>query len=179
MAKRREILLVEQIEPLILLVRGQKVLFDVDLAKLYGVTTKRLNEQVRRNQLRFPMDFRFQLTREETQNLRSQNATSSRQWGGRRYRPFAFTEHGAIMAASVLNTARATEVSVYVVRTFVKLRDLLASHKELGQKLADLERKVGDHDQSIQTLIAAIRQLMTSPPAPSRGRIGFKRADEA
>jgi hypothetical protein len=144
----------------------------------YGVTTKRLNQQVRRNQHRFPPDFQFQLTPDEVENLRLQNATSSAKWGGRRYRPLAFTEHGAIMAASVLNTPRAIEVSVYVVRTFVKLREMLASHKDLARKLADLERKVGDHDQSIQTLVAAIRQLMTPPPPPSRSRIGFKLPEE-
>ena|SRR2546422_1879071 len=164
MAQGRQIILLEQIEPRILLVRGQKIVLDRDLAELYGVATKRLNQQVQRNLHRFPEDFMFQLSSAETEALRLQNATSKTGRGGRRFRPYAFTEHGAIMAASVLNTPRAIEVSVFVVRAFVKLREWIASHKELAQKLAEVERKVSSHDEAIRSLVVAIRQLM-APPA--------------
>jgi len=174
MAKQMGVLLVEEIQPRILLIRDQKVILDADLAILYGVTTKRLNEQVKRNLDRFPDDFMFQLTSEEAEGMRSQNATSKTGRGGRRYQPYAFTEHGAMMAASVLNTPRAAEVSVYVVRAFIRLREIVATHKELAAKLAELERKVGTHDAAIQSLVAAIRQLLTPPPKPDRGKIGFR-----
>jgi phage regulator Rha-like protein len=177
-AKKQELVLVEEIEPRILLIRGQKVILDSDLAELYGATTKRLNEQVKRNRSRFPQDFMFQLTVAEQDALRSQNATSKVGRGGRRYRPYAFTEHGAIMVANVLNTPRAMEVSVYVVRAFVKLREMLATHKELAHKLAELERKLETHDEAIRSLVSAIRQLMTPPPEPKRGRIGFRAQPE-
>ena len=163
-------------------------MLDADLAALYGTTTKAFNQAVKRNLERFPADFRFQLTVEEaeavrlrivTENLRSQIVTSnSAARGGRRYLPYAFTEHGAIMAASVLNTSRAIEASVYVVRAFVKLRELLSTHKELAGKVAELERKVGSHDAAIQSLVVAIRRLMEPPPAPARRRIGFAAAQE-
>ena len=172
MPKTSAIVPVERIESLILLMRGHKVMLDSDLAELYGVTTKRLNEQVKRNQERFPGDFMFQLTSEETNALRSQTATSKRERGGRRYRPYAFTEHGAIMAASVLNSHRAIEVSVYVVRAFVKLREMLRTHKELARKLAELEKRIEGHDEEIVALFEAIRQLMEPPEKPSK-RIGF------
>lgn len=176
-----EIVLVDQIEPLILTIRDQKVLLDSDLAELYGVTTKRLNEQVRRNRKRFPGDFMFQLTAAEAAAcLRSQNATLKPGRGAhRKYRPYAFTEHGAIMAASVLNTPRAVEVSVFVVRAFVKLREFAIQHRELARKLTKLERKVGGHDDAIRQIVATIREL-TNPPEPprKRGKIGFGRRDE-
>jgi hypothetical protein len=121
----------------LLIVRGQRVILDTTLADLYGVTTRRLNEQVRRNQKRFPSDFLLELTVEEFANLKSHFATSS--WGGRRKPPFAFTEHGAIMAATILNSSRAVQMSVYVVRAFVRLRDFLASNRDLARKLRDLE----------------------------------------
>lgn len=168
----------ERIAQSILLLRGQKVLLDTDLAELYGVTTKRFNEQVRRNLERFPGDFMFQLTQAEWESLRSQFATLKTGRGQhRKYLPYAFTEHGAIMAATILNSPRATEVSVYVVRAFVQLRDLLAGNKELAAKLAELEtrieRKLDSHDQAIAGLIDAIRELMR-PPEPSKKRpIGF------
>jgi len=171
MADKKLIASLEKIESRIFVIRGQKVMLDADLAELYGVETRRLNEQVHRNSERFPEDFMFQLTVEEFENLKSQFATSS--WGGRRKLPYAFTEHGAIMAASVLNSTRAIEISVHVVRAFVHLRELVSTHKELSQKLNQLERKVGAHDRAIAELINAIRLLMT-PVEPNKKRpIGF------
>ena len=173
MGKKQAVVPVEGIERSILLIRGQKVILDADLARLYGVTTKRLNEQVRRNQKRFPNDFMFRLTKQEVTALRSQFATSNVGRGGRRYFPYAFTEHGAIMAANVLNSRKAIEVSVYVVRAFVRLRQILASHKELAHRLDELERK---YDSQFKSVFDAIRQLM-SPPEPPRRRIGFHMAE--
>ena len=169
----------EKIEQQILTVKSYKVMLDSDLADLYGVTTKRLNEQVRRNRTRFPPDFMFQLTKEEAAGLRSQNATSKGGRGGRRYLPNVFTEHGAIMLASVLNTTRAVDVSVYVVRAFVRLRQVVAANKEVAAKLAELERRVSGHDETIRSVVTAIRRLMGSPPpSPRRRAIGF-RVEEA
>src|SRR5258705_421590 len=152
-----------QIGLLIHFVRGQRVMLDSDLAAIYGVSTKRLNEQVKRNINRFPSDFAFQLTTEEADNsrsepMRSQIATASRR--NVRHRPWVFTEHGAIMLASVLNTPLAMEASVRVVRAFVHLREMLASNKELAVKLAELERRLGAHDHAIKTLFDAIIQLL-------------------
>jgi len=180
MADHTKLILVDQIEPLIRSIRGQKVLLDRDLAELYAVTTKRLNQQVTRNRERFPQDFMFQLTIDENEALRLQNATLKVGRGQhRKYRPYAFTEHGAIMAATVLNSPRAVEVSVFVVRAFLKLRELVAGHKELARKLAELEAKVGVHDKAIAQLIDAIRQLMAPPPeSKRRGKIGFGRHNE-
>jgi phage regulator Rha-like protein len=163
---------IEQIAKRILLVRGQKVILDADLAELYGTETKRLNEQVKRNIRRFPEDFCFQLSREEYSDLRSQFATSRRH-GGRRYMPYVFTEHGALMAATVLNTPLAVEVSVYVVRAFVELREVLAANQQLAAKLVELEHKVGTHDAAITELIEALRQLMTPPVSKNKRTIGF------
>jgi len=142
----------------ILVVRGHRVLLDADLAALYGVTTRRLNEQVRRNCERFPEDFVFQLSQDGHEALRSQFATSNAGRGGWRYLPYAFTEHGAIMAAAVLNTPRAVEMSLYVVRTFVRLREMLASNKELKGKLDELERRLGAHDQAIASILYPMEQ---------------------
>ncbi len=165
----------EEIGQWILTVRSQKVMRDSDLASLYGVTTKRLNEQVRRNRTRFPPDFMFQLTMEEAASLRSQNATSKPGRGGRRYLPMVFTEHGAIMLASVLNTTRAVDVSVYVVRAFVRLRQMMIADKEMSAKLSALEGRVSGHDEAIRSLVTAIRRLMESPPrAHARRPIGFR-----
>jgi ORF6N domain len=177
-ADKAQIILVDQIETLIRVIRGQTVMLDSDLAALYDVPTKVLNRQVKRNLERFPGDFCFELTQEEFESLRCQIGTSKGR-GGRRYKPFVFTEHGAIMAASVLSSPQAVEVSVFVVRAFVKLRELALTHKELAQKLNELEKKVGSHDDAIRQLISAIRQLMTPPiePKPKR-RIGFKAQDE-
>ncbi|MBN1916968.1 MAG: ORF6N domain-containing protein [Verrucomicrobia bacterium] len=177
MADEKALVPLERVESRILVIRGQKVIVDSDLAELYEVTTTRLNEQLRRNMDRFPPDFAFQLTQKEFRNLMSQSATSSR-WGGRRKLPYAFTEHGAIMAASVLNSARAVEVSIFVVRAFVRLREVIASHKELARKLEELERKLATHDEQILMLLGAIRQLATPPKPGKRGRSGFAPRDE-
>jgi len=169
----------ERIASFILVVRGHKVLLDADLATLYGVTTKRLNEQVRRNRERFPEDFVFQLAQEEYEALRSQSATLKPGRGQhRKYLPYVFTEHGAIMAAAVLNTPRAVEMSLYVVRTFVQLREMLASNKELARKLNELERKLGAHDQAIGSILSAIRELMAPPELPKKRRMGFVQTDD-
>jgi hypothetical protein len=167
---------VEHIARSILILRGHRVLLDAELAALYGVTTTRLNQQVRRNLRRFPGDFMFQLSAEEHTALMLQNATSKQGRGGRRKLPLAFTEHGAIMAATVLNSERAVEMSIYVVRAFVQLRDLLASNKELAKRLDELEirimRKLATHDQAITGMLRTIRELM-NPPVPKRRGIGF------
>src|SRR5436305_5065321 len=161
---------VERIERSILLIRGEKVILDADLAALYGVSTSRLNEQVRRNQGRFPSDFVFQLTAEEFSALRSQNAISNAGRGGRRYPPYAFTEHGALMAANVLSSERAVAASVMVVRTFVRLRQILSSHVDLARKLEELEQR---YDSQFKQVFAAIRTLMMPPDRGDGGRIGF------
>ena len=170
--KQNYLLLSERIERLVLLVRGQKVMLDSDLAKIYGVSTTRLNQQIKRNMSRFPEDFIFKLTNEEFRTLMLQNATSNTSRGGRRKLPYAFTEHGAIMIANVLKSKRAIRVSVYVVRAFVRLREALATHKELAQKLKELEGRVDDQDNEISTIVEAIRQLIAPPETPKR-RIGF------
>lgn len=167
----------EQIAQSILVLRGHRVLLDTELAGLYGVSTKRFNEQVRRNRARFPGDFMFQLTDDELTALRSQIATlKSGRGQHRKYLPYAFTEHGAIMAATILNSPRAVEMSVYVVRAFVKLRELLTSNRELARRFALLEtrldRRLTEHDQQIAAILSAIRQLM-NPTAPKRRGIGF------
>jgi phage regulator Rha-like protein len=162
----------KRVESKILLIRGQRVILDSDLAELYGVEVKRLNEQVKRNSRRFPDDFVMQLTIEEAANLRSQIVTSSSSHGGRRYLPYAFTEHGAIMAASVLNSERADDMSIFVVRAFVRMREALAANQQIMAKLTELEHRVESHDGNIQELIEAIRELMEPPPATNR-RIGF------
>jgi phage regulator Rha-like protein len=172
MSKTGAIVPVERIQYRILLIRGHKVMLDSDLAELYRVSTKRLNEQVKRNKSRFPADFLFQLSAEEAQALRSRFATSISRRGGRRYRPFAFTEHGAVMLATVLNSAVAVQASIQVVRAFVKLRELLSTHRELAKKLADLEKRIAGHDDEITALFEAIRQLMEPLDKPSK-RIGF------
>ena len=164
------VLLPQDLAGRILVIRGQRVLLDADLARLYEVETKRFNEQIRRNPARFPPDFMFSLTPQEFAGLRSQIATSNR--GGRRYVPMVFTEHGAIMAASVLNSERAVEMSVFVVRAFVQLREVLVRDNALADKLAALEKRVTQHDQSLSNLIEAIRALMAQPNSANRP-IGF------
>lgn len=164
------VLLPQDLAGRIQVIRGQRVLLDADLARLYEVETKRFNEQIRRNPARFPPDFMFSLTPQEFAGLRSQIATSNR--GGRRYLPMAFTEHGALMAASVLSSQRAVEMSVFVVRAFVQLREALVRDNALADKLAALEKRVTQHDQSLSDLIEAIRALMAQPKSANRP-IGF------
>lgn len=159
----------ERIERAILLVRHQKVMLDADLAALYGVPTRRLNEQVRRNLKRFPADFMFELTPKEIGALRSQIATSKRGRGGRRYAPLVFTEQGVAMLSSVLHSERAVQVNVEIMRAFVRLRQMLASHADLARRLAALEKK---YDVQFKAVFDAIRELM-SPRVPRR-RIGFQ-----
>jgi phage regulator Rha-like protein len=175
----------EPVEDLIRVIRGQKVVPDADLAKIYGVTTARLNQQMRRNGDRFPKDFAFQLTDDEFARLMLQIATSKAGRGGRRKLPFAFTEHGAIMAANVLNSRRAVEMSVFVVRGFVKMRETLAQSKQLAEKLEELERRLTGrldvHEKAIVHVLDEIKKLMTPAPAPEtkRREIGFHVRDQA
>ena len=181
----------EHIQNRILILREQRVIMDTDLAALYGVTTKRLNEQIKRNAKKFPEDFVFQLSREEAEKLRrgasqraddnndvlnrSQNATGSQRHRDPRFLPYAFTEHGAIQAANVLNSEAATTMSVAVVRAFVGLRALIVNHKALSSKLAELDARIGTHDKQLAAIVEAIRQL-TCPPDPRHNRkIGFHR----
>jgi hypothetical protein len=170
---QKAIIPIGQIEQRILLIRGQRVMLDADLAMLYGVPTRVLNQAVRRNLKRFPQDFMFKLTQPE----KDQVITICDHLKNLKYAkalPNAFTEHGAIMVASVLNTERAVQISVFVVRAFVKLREMLSTHKELAHKLAALERKLQNHDESIRSLVVAIRQLMRPPePETPKKRIGF------
>jgi len=168
-SKERSLIPIERIERSILMIRGHKVMLDSDLAGLYGVTTKRLNEQVRRNLSRFPEDFMFQLTESETDLLRSQFATSKKGRGGRRYQPYAFTEQGVAMLSSVLNSERAIKVNIEIMRTFVRLRRILASHVELARKLDALEKK---YDAQFKVVFDAIRELM-KPPESKKRPIGF------
>ncbi len=170
--------LTKRVESKILQVRGHRVILDSDLAELYGVEVRSLNQQVKRNARRFPEDFVLQLTADELANLRSQDVISNPGHGGRRYQPYAFTEHGAIMAASVLNSERAVEMSIFVVRAFVRMREALAANQQIKAKLAELERRIETHDSSIQELIEAIRELMEPLPATDR-RIGFALPAEA
>jgi hypothetical protein len=172
MARReKRALVAASVEGIIREIRGQKAILDSDLAALYGVTTGRFNEAVGRNVRRFPKDFRFVLTHQEFANLKSQIAISS--WGGRRKLPSAFTEHGAIMAANVLNSDKATEMSVYVVRAFVRMRQTLAASAVLARRVEAVERRLDTHDESIRALVTAVRQLMLPPEKPRR-IIGFK-----
>jgi len=164
----------ERIEKAILLIRGQKVLLDRDLAELYEVQTKRLNEQVQRNRKRFPEDFMFQLSAEELRNWKSQFATSnSAAKMGLRKLPYVFTEQGVAMLSSVLNSDRAIEVNIAIMRAFVRLREIMSTHKDLAQKLDELERKLGEHDEKFAIVFEAIRQLMDPPSVPAKPRIGF------
>jgi hypothetical protein len=159
---------IERVETAILLIRGERVILDTNLAALYDVETRSLLQAVKRNSERFPSDFMFQLTRKEFDSLRSQSVISKGR-GGRRYLPYAFTEHGAIMAANVLNSKTAVQASVQVVRAFIRLRQMLASNAELARKLGELESK---YDAQFSVVFDAIRQLMT-PTEPQRKQIGF------
>lgn len=165
--------LVDQAESAIHLIRGEKVMLDADLAQLYGVEPKALLQAVRRNPKRFPVDFAFRLSRHESTNLRSQNVTSS--WGGRRYPPMAFTEQGVAMLSSVLRSQRAIEVNVQIMRAFVRLRELMLTHRDLAGKLDALEKKFARHEQHFTVVFDAIRRLLEAPRAPAKRRIGFVR----
>jgi hypothetical protein len=172
-AKSKALAPVEEIGRTILILRRQRIILDADLAALYGVPTKALNQAVKRNAARFPEDFMFRLTRSEVEALnRSQIVTGSQKHRDARFPPFAFTEHGAIMAATILNSPRAVEMSLYVVRAFVRLRELLASNTVLARKLDELERKYQHHDEAITAILSAIRELTNPPPPKGRG-IGF------
>jgi len=164
---------VERVELAILLIRGEKVILDADLAALYEVATKVLLQAVKRQIERFPPDFMFQLTRVEFDHLRSQSVTSS-QWGGRRYPPYAFTEQGVAMLSSVLNSPRAIQVNIEIMRAFIRLRRMLASHADLARKLENLEKK---YDVQFKVVFDAIRKLMASPE-PKRRQIGFRVNEE-
>jgi hypothetical protein len=154
-------------------VRGTKVVLDGDLAKLYGVTTKRLLEQVRRNQNRFPHDFCFQLDRQDVANLRSQIATSKAGRGGRRYAPWAFTEHGALQAANVLNSLRAVQMSIFIVRAFLRMREELATSAVILKRLAAIDKKLIMHDVVLRDVYRKLQPLLAPPPEPPKRRIGF------
>lgn len=167
------IVLAKRVSTKILVLRNQKVILDTDLADLYGVSVKRLNEQVKRNPKRFPPDFLFTLTAQEYDNLRSQTATSNPSHGGRRYLPHAFTEHGAIMAASVLNSKRAIDMSIFVVRAFVQMRQSMIQNQHIVSKLGEIEARLDSHDGEIQELVEAIRELVAPLPSSNR-RIGFE-----
>ena len=173
MPVKRRTTLASAVESRILLLRHQRVILDTDIADLYGVPVKVLNQQVKRNRERFPADFVFRLTSKEDAVLRSQFVTSKQGRGGRRYAPYAFTEHGAIMAATVLNSERAVQMSVFVVRAFVRLREMLATNRKLAGKIDELENRLDTHDSTIQDLIDAIKELM-KPEDPPRKRIGFQ-----
>jgi len=155
------------------LIRGQRVMIDSDLASLYCVTTRRLNEQVRRNRSRFPEEFAFHLTPEEFSNLMSQNATSSSGWGGRRKLPYAFTEHGVLMAANVLNSVLAVQTSIQVVRAFIALRESLQIYRELAEKVDALQLQYQNHDETIGEIFEAIRELASPTPVRPSRNIGF------
>ena len=160
------------IERRIYLLRGHKVILDSDLAELYEVTTGNLNLAVRRNPLRFPMDFVFQLTEEEFENLRLQTASSSSAYGGRRYLPNAFTEQGVAMLSSVLRSERAILVNIAIIRAFLHIREYLSTHKDLAQQLEQLNRTQDDHAGHINAIWQAIDELITPPPGPKK-RIGY------
>ena len=163
---------VGKVENRILLIRGEKVIIDPDLAEFYRVSTKRLREQIRRNKHRFPDDFMFKLTRAEMKEVADacSHLTNLRY---SRTTPFAFTEHGAIMAATVLNSEQAVEMSIFIVRAFVKLRGAIATHKELSDNINALERKVTQHDKQIISLVQAIKQLISPSAVPKKRQIGF------
>jgi hypothetical protein len=180
MSGRKSIVPAVSLDRLIYEIRGQKVMLDADLAEIYAVTTKRLNEQVKRNLGRFPAEFAFRLTAEEHANLKSQFATSSLGHGGKRKLPWVFTEHGAIMAANVLNSPRAIQMSVFVVRAFLKMRAVLSDNRELARKLAALERELKErlnvHEAAIVTILQRVMDIIDPPtlPEPPKKDIGFQ-----
>lgn len=202
MPTKKTVSVPDSLEPLIFTIRGHRVILDADLARLYGATTKRFNESFRRNRQRFPADFAFQLTAEEFADLRSRIATSSAmntrqtegltnwsqfatssRWSqfattssrhrGAVYRPWAFTEHGALMAANILRSERAIQMSVYVVRAFVKMREHLAANAAILKRLAEIDKTLLSHDRSLQVIWRRLQPLLEPPPAPPKRRIGF------
>jgi hypothetical protein len=172
MAKSKTVVKVGSIQQRILLIRGEKVIVDTDLAEFYGVPTKALNQAVRRNMDRFPADFMFQLNKNEKIEVVT-NCDHLQKLKYSPVNPLVFTEHGAIMAASILNSARAVEVSLFIVRAFVALRRAISGHKELARKITQLERKLTDHDDQIIAIIQAIKELSGPQPVPKKRRIGF------
>jgi hypothetical protein len=192
MPSRKADLVPDSLEPLILVIRNQRVILDADLARLYGVSTKRFNEAFKRNQQRFPDDFSFQLTITEFNNLRSQLATSSLQHvestevlpkrsqivttshGGRRFRPWAFTEHGAVMAANILHSERAIRMSVLVVRAFVRLREHIAANRTILKRLAEIDKTLLEHDTALFDLYEKLQPLLQPLPDSPKRRIGFQ-----
>jgi hypothetical protein len=172
------IVVARKVDSKIFALRGQRVILDTDLAELYGVQVRQLNQQAKRNAKRFPPAFRFQLSARDWKVLKSQNVISSEGHGGARYRPYAFTEHGAIMAATVLNSERAIEMSVFVVLAFVRMRRAIAGNRHILTKLAELEHRLESHDAEILELMDTIRELMT-PEEPNRRRIGFESPADA
>jgi hypothetical protein len=172
----KQVIPIERIARAILVIRREKVMLDSDLAALYGVTTGNLNKAVKRNAERFPIDFMFQLDAEEVANLKFQFGISS--WGGRRRRPYAFTEQGVAMLSSVLNSERAVKVNIAIMRAFVQLRETLDTNRELARKFSELEKRVGKHDDEIAAILEAIRQLM-APPEKARREIGFHVREKA
>ena len=174
MADSRSVVPAERIERSILLIRGHKVMLDSDLAGLYAVETRALVQAVQRNRERFPDDFMFQLTKEEFDNLKSQSVISSSGWGGRRFPPYAFTEQGVAMLSSVLRSQRAVQVNIEIMRAFVRLREMLASNRELARRLDELEQR---YDAQLKAVFDVIRQLM-APPAQPRRRLGFRAREE-
>ena len=163
----------ELLEGLILVVRDRRVILDAELARLYGVETGRFNEAFKRNRRRFPEDFAFQLTAAEARNLRSQIATSSSLHGGRRYVPWVFTEHGALMAANVLRSDRAVQMSVFIVRAFVRLRERLAANDTILKRLAEIDRTLLQHDVALRDVYKKLLPLLSPAPAPPHRSIGF------
>ena len=172
-SKAVEIVAEERILKSIIVIRGIKVILDSDLAQLYDVETRRLNEQVRRNIDKFPKDFMFQLTKEEFLNLKSQIATSSSGWGGRRKPPLVFTEHGALQAANVLNSQIASKMSVFIIRAFVRLRELALNNEKLAMKVEQLENRVSDHDEILLDLIEEIKKIIDTPKPIKKNVVGF------
>jgi hypothetical protein len=178
MTKKRELAIrPEEIERSIVIVRGQRVMFDSDLARMYGVTTKELNQAVRRNAKRFPNDFAFRLTPEEFADLRSQIVTSKTGRGGRRYQPWVFTEHGVAMLSSVLRSPRAIAVNIEIVRAFVRLRRLLATPSDIVQEITRLARQVDLHDDKIKTIFTALERLLAPPERDQESYFGFRKPD--
>ena len=175
MSGGRALVPVEDIARRIHAIRSQRVILDLDLASLYGVETRVLNQAVKRNGARFPSDFVIRLSRDEVANLKSQFVISSSSWGGRRYHPLAFTEHGAVMAATVLNSPRAVQMSIFVVRAFLRLRQWVVGQADLAARLAELERRVGAHDHELKAIIQTIRGML-EPSVPPKKQIGFRQS---